>query len=80
MANFDVEPNQGFVDKRKVGRHTAATVAPNLATPLNYTSIHQKRIRLAAINAGFYTASRLDQMSENDMDYALRVADDLAGI
>lgn len=79
MAEYDNEPNMGFVDKRKVGRPTSVN-APNLGTPANYTSISAKRARLAAINAGYYTTPRLNQMSENDMDLAIRLADDAAGI
>ena len=80
MANYDVEPNFGFPDKRKVAKVTGTGNAPNLATPGNYASISTKRTRLATINAGYYTTRRLDMLTENDMDYALRVADDNAGI
>lgn len=38
-------------------------------------SIATLRARLAAIDAGFYTAARLNSMSKNDMVYAVRVAD-----
>lgn len=67
----------GFTDKRKNSR-TAST--SNLATPANYSSIGAKRTRLAAINGAYWTAARLNQASENDMDYALRLADDAAGL
>lgn len=40
------------------------------------TGIGGMRTRLAAIDGAYYTADRLDQMSYNDMVYALRVADD----
>jgi hypothetical protein len=80
MANYDVDSNQGIVDKRKLAKHTAASVAPNLATPANYTSINALRTRLAAANGAYYTTARLDQMSENDMIYALRTIDDAAGL
>lgn len=79
MAEYDVEPNMGFADKRKLGRVTAVN-ASNLGTPANYASISAKRTRLAAINGAYYTTSRLNQMTENDMDYALRLADDAAGM
>ena len=79
MAEYDNEPNQGFADKRKVGRVTSVN-ASNLATPANYTSISAKRTRLGVINAGYYTTARLNQMTENDMDFAIRLADDAAGI
>jgi hypothetical protein len=79
MANYQVNNNFGTTDKRKVGRTTAASLAPNLATPLNYTSINAMRARLTAINAGYFTTARLDQMSDNDMMFAIRQTDDLAG-
>lgn len=80
MANYETDSNFNVTDKRKVGRHTTATVAPNLATPLNYTSINALRARLATANAAFYTTARLDQMSKNDMIYALRTIDDPLGL
>jgi hypothetical protein len=79
MAEYDNEPNMGFVDKRKQGRVTTGN-ASNLGTPNNYTTISAKRTRLAAINGAYYTTARLNQMSENDMDLAIRLADDAAGI
>lgn len=33
------------------------------------------RARLTALDAGFYTAARLNTMTKNDMVYAVRVAD-----
>lgn len=42
---------------------------------VDYVSIATLRARLAAIDAGFYTAARLNAMSRNDMVYAVRVAD-----
>jgi len=79
MAGYDNEPNMGFVDKRKVGRPTSEN-ASNLGTPANYTTISAKKTRLTAVNAAYYTTARLQQMSENDMDLAIRLADDAAGI
>lgn len=38
----------------------------------DYASITALRARLAAIDAGFYTAQRLDTMTYNDMVYAVR--------
>jgi hypothetical protein len=80
MANYDTDTNFGFPDKRKVGRITTASVASNLATPGNYGGISTLRTRLAAANGAYYTTARLDQMSENDMAYALRTIDDAAGL
>ncbi len=47
-----------------------------LTTPLNYTSIQALRNRLSAVNAGYYTSQKLDQMSVNDMIFAVRSIDD----
>lgn len=41
----------------------------------NYITIALARARLAVIDAGFYTASKLDAMTFNDMIYAGRVVD-----
>lgn len=75
MANVDVVPAQ-FVDKRRVAGTTTALVG----TPANYSSVGAKRARLAAANPTYYTSARLDDMTDNDMTYALRTIDDAAGI
>jgi len=80
MANYDNESNLEMVDKRKPARITAATNASELAEVANYGTVSTLRTRLAALNAGYYTATRLNQMSKNDMVYALRTIQDAAGI
>ena len=73
MAQADTDYGFGFVDKRRnQGSNTSV-----LATPLNYTTVNTMRTRLAAVG---YTTAQLDLMTRNDMVYALRVADDAAGI
>lgn len=47
-----------------------------VSTPLNYTSVTAMRTRLAAANGTYYTSAKLDQMTTNDMIYALRMIDD----
>jgi hypothetical protein len=42
----------------------------------NYVSVLAMRTRLAAANAGYYTTAKLDQMTANDMVWALRSIDD----
>ena len=42
---------------------------------VNFMSIATMRARLTAINAGYYTAARLNQMTYNDMMYAIRLND-----
>lgn len=72
MAQNQLGPiNLGFVNKTKITQGNTL----GLATPLNYTSISSMRTRLAAASA-YYTATVLDNMSVNDMVYALRTLDD----
>lgn len=66
----------GFTDKRQT---SGATTLP-VATPANYASVSVMRIRLAAINGAYWTNTRLNSMTENDLTYALRLADDAAGV
>lgn len=65
-----------FVDKRRTQGQTASSVG----TPANYDNVPAMRTRLAAINSTYFTAARLNNMTANDMVYALRLADDAAGI
>lgn len=76
MANTELENIIGVTDKRFL--QTAATVPE--ATPANYSSVSALRARLTAINAGYFTSARLDNMTRNDMVYAVRLNDDAAGI
>lgn len=46
----------------------------------NNDTIAAMRTRLAAIDAGFYTAARLNTMTVNDMEYAIRLNDNAATI
>ena len=78
MANNDVNNPLGFVDKRKAT--LAGDGGAGVTTPGNYASITALRTRLTAVNAGYYTSAMLDALTENDMIYALRVADDNEGI
>lgn len=41
----------------------------------NATTIAAMRTRLAAINGSYYTAARMNSMTENDMLYAIRQND-----
>jgi len=77
MANFDIGNRQKVVDKR-AGRGT--TASPLTTTDTNARDITAMRARLTAISATTYTAARLNIMTENDMMYALRMSDDLAGV
>lgn len=76
MASGNLGVVRTVVDKRQV--QGAATQA--IATPANYASVSSLRTRLAAINGALYTSAYLDTMTLNDMIYAVRLADDAAGI
>ena len=77
MANFDIGNRQKVVDKR-AGRGT--TASPLTTTDTNARDITAMRARLAAIDATTFTAARRNTMTENDMLYAIRMSDDLAGV
>ena len=78
MAEFDIGNSAGFVDKRQGEGTSGASVVTELA---NYDSIYLMRTRLAALNAAYYTAARMNSMTKNDLIYALRLeSSDSAGI
>lgn len=77
MANTQIiPPSVNFIAKN----HTDGSGASSVATPANYASVTALRTRLAAINGAYYTASRLDSMTVNDMVYAVRLNDDAGTI
>lgn len=76
MAQAELEFPLGIPDKRRTPGQTGTSVA----TGANYLSVSALRTRLAAANGAYYTNARLDQMTKNDMVYALRTIDDAAGI
>jgi len=76
MADSDLGELAGFVDKRRVKGQSGTA----LGTSANYDSVAAMRTRLAAANGTYFTTTRLNQMTENDMIYALRQIDDAAGI
>lgn len=51
-----------------------------ISTPSNYQSVNSLRTRLAAISGTTYTSAVLDQMTVNDMVFALRMNDDKQSI
>jgi hypothetical protein len=77
MANVDLSETIGFVDVR-AGRGWSG--ASSLVEQNNYDVVNDLRVRLIALNAAYYTAARLDLMTKNDMQYALRTISDAAGI
>ena len=62
--NFDVTPNLSGGTSAQTGFFDA-----------DLLDIDAMRTRLAAIDGTYYTAARLNQMSYNDMMYAIRLAD-----
>jgi hypothetical protein len=68
--------NLGFVDKRRV----AGQAGINVSTPANYASVAAMRARLIVLNSTYYTTTRLDKMTVNDMVFAIRGFDDVAGL
>jgi hypothetical protein len=80
VANHQVMglKENNHVDKRRTA--SAGNSAGSPATPANYASVGAMRTRLTAISATSYSASRLDAMTINDMEYALRLNDDPTGI
>lgn len=80
MADLQIRtPNLGFVNGRKAIDGMGG-ISSNLGNASNYVSITAMRTRLAAANAGYYTATKLDQMCVNDMIFALRNIDDATSI
>ena len=80
MANIQIGTQEFCIpDKRRTAVAVLASTN-SLTTPLNMDSISALRTRLAAIDATFYSSARLDAMTLNDMQYAVRTADELASI
>jgi hypothetical protein len=77
MAQLDTDANDGISDKRYAAKTQSGS---NLATAASYQSIASLDARLTAINAGYWTAARLNSYCKNDKVYAVRLADDAAGL
>lgn len=71
MANTQTGPIKPgkYVDKRR-GRDSGSQTQAEFA---NSQTVGTLRSRLTALNATSYTAARLDAMTVNDMQYALRI-------
>lgn len=59
---------------------TTSSTGSGFATGGNYISIFALRSRLQAANGTYYTNAKLDQMTVNDMVFALRSIDDRTSI
>lgn len=81
MANYDIASRLGGANV--VDRRTASGVSGLTATTFDETGkIADLRTALGASTAhgvGYYTAAKLNQMTRNDMIYALRLINDAAG-
>ena len=78
MANLDIENALGIPDKRQGRGQTGAHVLSEIN---NMTTVGNLKTRLQALNAAYYTNARLETMTKNDLQYALRQATgDSAGI
>lgn len=75
MANVERENLLGFIDKR-----TTPTITELPYTEVDYSDVNSLRTRLSTLNAAYYTTARLDALTKNDMVWALRQIDDVAGI
>jgi hypothetical protein len=79
MANTQMGAvNTNFVNSRKAVDNMGGSDT-DLTTPANYVSINALRTRLTAANA-YYTSDVLDNMTVNDMVFALRTLDDKTSI
>lgn len=77
MADTEQENILGVTDRRRTQAQT--DLPGNLTTDARYMSVNDLRTRLAAIDAAYYTSTKLNEMTKNDMVFAVRSADDAAG-
>lgn len=80
MADAELVHPLGIIDKRNTQGTASRVTSPTLAI---YNDINQMRTYLAASTghgAGYYSVSRLNQMTRNDMVMAVRQLADAAGI
>lgn len=89
MADVEKENPLGYVDKRKTqrggdsGNANGNPVAAGVGDASTYASVAGLRTFLGASTAhgaGYYSASRLNTMTKNDMVSAARLIQDAAGI
>lgn len=79
MAQHQLTPPAvNFPDKRRSS--AGAKTGKHLATPANYSGNDELDAALVAANGTYYTAKRLDSMTQNDKVYALRTIQDAASI
>jgi hypothetical protein len=74
VANADIEFR--YTDRRRI--QGTGTKPGTLNAMAN--DVAGLRTRLTAINSTSYSTARLDLMTKNDMEYAVRLADNAAGL
>ena len=77
MADIELENPLGVTDRRRT--QSQVKMPGNLNVDARYLDVADLRTTLAARNA-YFTSTRLNQMTKNDMVYALRTIDDPAGM
>ena len=80
MADSNSDFYYGFVDVRRDSKGQQTTPLGTQQSSINYGGVVNMRARLTAINPGYYTPKLLNTMTKNDQVYAVRQADDAAGI
>ena len=78
MADAQTENILGVIDKRDTQGSNANPYSWTLLG--NFRDIAAARARLTAISSSTYPAATLDKMTLNDMIYAIRIADEPAGL
>jgi hypothetical protein len=79
MAVAETEHIMGVTDKRQAVTNTGATPG-TFDSSVNYNNVENLRARLNTIDSTYFSSTMLDRMTKNDMVYALRLADDSAGV
>lgn len=80
MSNAQIGNQVGFTDARESPASDANDKSAQVSNEVNYSDIASLDARLTAIDAAYYTAGRLQQMTFNDKVYAVRSNDDSASI
>lgn len=80
MAQHLVGNMQGTVDKRRANAGSAAIQTGSVTNAQTYDSPSDIEAALATADAAYYTAARLNRLTLNDKIYALRLANDAAGV
>lgn len=80
MARNDISNPLGVMNAKKASRAGSMTHGNAALVYTNGADVSTLRTRLKAISSTTYTDVVLDNMTKNDMLYAIRVKDDAANI